>query len=167
MIRAAVARGWGSAIAKVCDKPFPDCSRCRRPGSELLRKSWGCDDPADHVVWESSCPRCSGTLPDCGRCGGTGEVSYDRCPSAVIDKSGRGLQMTLDLLLRAYSHYDRRNVMPMSGGWLDQSRSFLCGVDLIDSERAWWDEIHREHTDREATRAKLASQQKTRQPRRR
>ena len=54
MIRAAVARSWGAGVAKACKQAFPDCSRCRRPQNKVLREAWGCDAPAQRVVWESS-----------------------------------------------------------------------------------------------------------------
>ena len=157
MIRAAVAQGWGAAVARACDQPFPDCGRCRRPGNDLLRVSWGCDAEANREVWESSCPLCAGSGDDCARCGGRGEVAHRRCPSAMIREASPSLQVQLDLLMRAYSHYDRRNVLPVTGAWLDQSRSFLAGVDLIDAERGYWDRIYHAHHEREMKRAKAVS----------
>ena len=68
-----------------------------------------------------------------------------------------GMQVQLDLLMRAYSHYDRRNVLPSRGAWLDQSRSFLAGVDLIDAERGYGDRIYHAHHEREMKRAKAVS----------
>ena len=167
MIRAAVAQGWGAATAKVCGKPFPDCGRCRRPGSEELRKSWGCDEESNREVWESSCPRCADTNSECERCEGTGVVAYHRCPSAMLRETPQYLQVKIDLLMRAYSHYDRRNVLPVAGAWLDQSRSFLSCVDLIDAERGFWDRIRNDHDMREMERAKAQSQMSARQGRRR
>ena len=158
MIRAAVAQGWGSAVAKACKQPFPDCSRCRRPESLNQRVSWGCDEEAERDVWESSCPRCAGTDTGCARCDGAGEVTYRRCPSAIVREAPMGMQVQLDLLMRAYSHYDRRNVLPSQGAWLDQSRSFLAGVDLIDAERGYWDQIRIDHEQREMDRARKSSQ---------
>jgi len=158
VIRAAVAQGWGSAVAEVCGKPFPDCKRCRRPESKYLRESWGCDEEADRVVWESSCFRCAGSDPDCELCNGRGEVGHRRCPSAMVRAAPMGLQVQLDLLMRAYSHYDRRNVLPANGAWLDQSRSFLAGVDMIDAERGFWDNIRHEYQQNEIERSKRTSQ---------
>ena len=86
-------------------------------------------------------------------------VSYKRCPASMIREANPGLQVHIDLLLRAYSHYDRRNVLPVSGAWMDQSRSFLAGVDLIDSERGYWDGLLREHQEREVERSRRQAQQ--------
>ena len=77
----------------------------------------------------------------------------------MIREANPGLQVHIDLLLRAYSHYDRRNVLPVSGAWMDQSRSFLAGVDLIDSERGYWDGLLREHQEREVERSRRQAQQ--------
>ena len=153
MIRAAVAQSWGAAVAKACKQPFPDCTRCRRPKSEALRESWGCDKESDHIVWESTCPKCSGTRPDCPRCEGTGEVSHRQCPNAIIGNASTATQIKLDLLMRSYVHYDSRNVLPVEGAWLDQSRSFLACVDLIDSEKGHWEGLRQAHTERELARA--------------
>jgi len=153
VIRAAVAQGWGAGVAKVCKQPFPDCTRCRRPESLTMRKTWGCDAPALRPVWESTCPRCSGTDSECARCEGEGVASYNRCPNAVVRESSKSEMLHLDLLMRAYSHYDRRNVLPSGGAWLDQTRSFLACVDLIDAERNHWEGIRAEHEHREAERA--------------
>ena len=166
MIRAAVAQGWGSAVARACKQPFPDCARCRRPESAQLRVSWGCDAEAPRDVWESSCARCAGSGSECALCDGTGDVAHRRCPSAMVAEAPLALRVQLDLLMRAYSHYDRRNVLPSEGAWLDQSRSFLAGVDVIDSERAYWDKIRVEHERRDLERSKKASQSQSRRPRR-
>lgn len=149
MIRAAVAQVWGVGVAKACNQLFPTCSRCTRPDSEKLRKLWGCDEPAARPVWDSTCPRCSGSDGNCPRCEGKGEVSYDRCPSSMVRERGVGMEKQIDLLMRSYSHYDRRNVLPVVGGWLDQSRSYLACIDLIDAERGFWETTLHEYQDRQ------------------
>ena len=156
MIRAAVAQSWGASIAKACKQPFPDCTRCRRPQNEALRLGWGCDAPAPTIVWESTCPKCAGTDPTCERCDGSGEVGYNECPNAVMRRADTGTQVHLDLLMRSYNHYDSRNVLPVVGAWLDQSRSFLACIDLIDSEKGYWERIRQDYTDREMQRAESA-----------
>ena len=153
-------------MARACKQPFPDCARCRRPESAQLRVSWGCDAEAPRDVWESSCPRCMGSGVDCALCDSTGEVAHRRCPSSMISEAPLGLRVQLDLLMRAYSHYDRRNVLPSEGAWLDQSRSFLAGVDVIDAERGHWDKIRVEHEQREMKRSQKISQSQSRSPRR-
>lgn len=157
MIRAAVARGWGAAVAKACKQPFPDCERCRRPESTELRVLWGCDAEADRDVWESSCPACLGSDHECSTCGGTGDAAHRRCPTAIIESASPRTQAQISLLFRAYAHYDKRNVLPAHGAWLDQTRSFFSGVDLIDSERAYWEAILHDHERREIERSRQSA----------
>lgn len=159
MIRAAVAQGWGAAIARACDKPFPDCKRCRRPGNDHLRVQWGCDEDAPRPVWESSCGLCSGTDPECHRCEGAGAVEYHRCPQSILAEAPRPLQLKVDLLLRAYSHYDRRNVLPARGALIDQTRSFLACVDAIDAERGFWEQIRVDEMEHERKRSEALRRQ--------
>lgn len=85
-------------------------------------------------------------------------MAHRRCPEAMLREAHPGLQVHIDLLLRAYSHYDRRNVLPVQGAWMDQSRSFLAGVDLIDAERGYWEGQLRDHQEREMERARRMSQ---------
>ncbi len=157
MIRAAVAQSWGVGVAKACNQTFPTCTRCTRPGNEELREAWGCDAPASRPVWESTCPRCSGSDGNCQRCEGTGEISHDRCPNSMVKEAGVGMQTHIDLLMRSYSHYDRRNVLPVDGGWLDQSRSYLSCIDIIDSERSYWEGILQEYQERQRKVAEMKS----------
>ena len=149
MIRAAVAQGYGAAAAKACDESnFPTCKRCRGPHSEQLRKTWGCDHAAERPVWSSSCPECGGVDPDCTRCEGVGEVDHHRCPASFVFEAPPHLRSRLDLLMRAHRHYDERNVLPAQGAWLDQTRSFLMCIDLIDAERGFWDQVLHDYQEK-------------------
>ncbi len=76
----------------------------------------------------------------------------------MINESPKGAQVHVDLLMRAYMHYDTRNVLPAEGGWLDQTRSFLYCVDLIDSEKAYWEGMMDEEMERQRKKAELARQ---------
>lgn len=124
-----------------------------------MRESWGCDAPAERPVWSSPCPECRGTEDECGACKGTGEVEYYQCPRAIIDSASKPTRVKLDLLMRAYHHYDRRNVLPSEGAWLDQSRSFLACVEIIDSERGHWEQVMHEHQEREMKRVQAQGKQ--------
>lgn len=83
----------------------------------------------------------------------------------MIRESDPGFQVHIDLLFRSYSHYDRRNVLPVDGAWLDQSRSFLAGVDLIDAERAFWERQLHDHQQREIERSRRQTQAQQRRRR--
>lgn len=63
--------------------------------------------------------------------------------------------------MRAYHHYDSRNVLPSSGAWLDQTRSFVMCVELLDSERAYWEKVLHDHQQREAERISRSASAKT------
>ena len=162
MIRAAVARSLGLAVAEASgQKSFPDCSRCSRPENGALRTYWGCDEKSAHPVWTSTCYRCSGSDPECPLCEGQNEVHHHRCPSSILEAATLRTKIELDLLLRAYRHYDQRSVFPSEGAFLDQSRSFCVAVELIDSEKAYWNRIHEQHqrTQLETERRRQSAQQ--------
>jgi hypothetical protein len=127
-----------------------------------LRESWGCDEDAPRVVWESICPKCSGNDEGCVECDGKGYKDHHRCPNSIVRDAPKGTQVHIDLLIRAYMHYDTRNVLPAVGGWLDQTRSFLYCVDLIDSEKAYWESLMDEEMDKQRKRAEMAQKTKGR-----
>ena len=79
-----------------------------------------------------------------------------RCPRSIIKEAPKGTQVHVDLLIRSYMHYDTRNVLPAVGGWLDQTRSFLYCVDLIDSEKAYWEGMMDEEMERQRKKSELA-----------
>jgi len=70
----------------------------------------------------------------------------------MVTSAPQSLRLHVDLMMRAYHHYDRRNVLPAQGAWLDQSRSFLACVEIIDSERNYWEGVLHEHQEREMKR---------------
>jgi hypothetical protein len=152
-------------VQSLCEQDFPDCSRCRGPRSEDLRKFWGCDAKADHPVWVSGCGTCHGSDAECNECHGTNKVHQHRCPSSIIESAPTHLRIHLDLLMRSFRHYTERNVMPVVGGWLDQSRSYLAAIDLIDAERSRWDSVRTEYEEKK--RASEARKARSQMPRKR
>jgi hypothetical protein len=76
----------------------------------------------------------------------------------MVREAPSATQVHLDLAMRAWSHYNRRNVLPAEGAWLDQTRSFLACVDLIDAESAYWQIQVDEHHQRQAEAARRQSQ---------
>jgi len=73
-----------------------------------------------------------------------------------------GVKIHVDLLMRAYSAYDKRNILPVQGAWLDQSRSFLAAVEVIDAEKAYWDSMLHDHQARKIEQQRRQSGQATR-----
>lgn len=123
---------------KEMGRSFPDCARCRGPGMESTRENWGCDAPAAHVVYSIECGECRGAKrPECKHCGGSGKVEFNRCPSSVLRESGR--QQWLDAILRTYRQYSGRNVLPMEGGYAEQTASWTEAVDILDAAQGHWD----------------------------
>lgn len=49
-------------------------------------------------------------------------------------------------LLDSYAAWDAHGVLPVAGGWLDQSRVWVRWVRIIGSERALIEEERRERT---------------------
>jgi len=100
-----------------------------------MRRAWGCDAQATRPVFDIGCNRCSGYNPDCELCTGTNRVDQYRCPNTSLREASVPDRTTVELLLRTYLHYDNRQVLPASGGLLDQTRGWLAACEIIDSER--------------------------------
>lgn len=166
----AAANIWGADTAKAIDRPFPDCSRCRRPSSAKSRIAWGCDAEAPRPVFTTSCAACGGGLSDepCSDCNDTGLIEYSRCPSAILREVPVYQQEALDALLRCYIQYDSRQVLPVAGGYGDQSPFFARCVDLLDREHGRYLAMEQEKRERDRKAAEMRQQaQRNAAPRRR
>lgn len=138
------------------------------------RVVWGCDEPAPGTVFEVTCSKCAGsgyvesTGDGCLACGGSGLFSFDRCPTAVLSGMAPWDRVTMDHLMRSYLQYDSRHVMPLSGGYSDQSAFWCSAVDVIDSERGRLESMLEEKQERERKAAEArAKKQQQSVPRRR
>ena len=140
-------------------KSFPDCARCRLKGSEELRLGWGCDAPAEYPVFDIGCSRCNGADYSCESCGGRGLIDLYRCPTGLLSDATPPLRSKIDLLMRAYFHYDKRNVLPAEGGWIDQTRTFLAGVEIIDAEKGRLERVRSDKQERDAEAARRRAKQ--------
>lgn len=100
------------------------CPKCRTPE---LRERWGCDKAAAVSVYARTCESCFGLDSKCEACGGRGELLRDRCPSSDAGDIGR-------IVLRALSQY-QNGILPVDGGWADQSAKLMRLVDIAASER--------------------------------
>lgn len=148
-----VAKTWGTSIAEDVGKPLPDCARCRRPDAVNERKAWGCDAPAKRTVFVTGCSRCFGGGHDCPDCT-DGLIEYDRCPTAVVESYPMNERRAAGRALRAYVQFDSRGVLPMAGGFEDQSPQFGQVVDVIDHERGRWERIRSEQRKRDMKKPK-------------
>ena len=99
------------------------------------------------------CSSCGGEDQSCEDCGGSGVKDIYRCPSSFLSQARADQAVHVDLLIRAYLHYDLRHVLPVKWGLMDQSRSFLAACDILDGERGRLEEMKQEKRDRDARKA--------------
>jgi len=65
----------------------------------------------------------------CDRCNQTGFFQITQCPKALIDKQ------TLDLF---QAERLTETIYPLSGGWLNQTQSFIDALDWLKREKTRW-----------------------------
>jgi hypothetical protein len=104
------------------------CRTCTSPDAEDLRRTWGCDSQAPEALFEVDCPRCYGSHAECELCGGSGSVPVHRCPWATRT---RVIGRVLD-----YSSLLECGVLPVGGGWEDQSATFADALSIVLRTRA-------------------------------
>ena len=82
-----------------------------------------------------------------------------RCPTQILAEAHPGLRLQVDLLLRSYLQLEARHVLPVDGGFLDQTRSFISALELIDAERARLESIKeaKRERDRQAQQRSMSS----------
>lgn len=127
-MRAVVAMVEGPAASRDMHLEFPDCTAC--VGDRERRARWGCDGEATEPVFSVTCSGCEGR--GCEACGGTGEVSFRRCPARVLDQAARPDLVTL---VHAVYDYSELGLLPASGGTLDQTMAFAQGCRVVTSAR--------------------------------
>ena len=83
-------------------------------------------------------------------------VDLYRCPNQTLKDASPQHQMWVDLLMRAYIQMDARHVLPVDGGLLNQTRSFVAACEIIDAERGRLETLKQEkrERDREAAQRK-------------
>lgn len=72
------------------------------------------------------CVRCGGADRNCKLCKGSGQEKFYRCPVK---------RLTPDIIhfFRFYRFY-KQGFLPVEGGLLDQSATFIQAVEIIDRE---------------------------------
>lgn len=83
-----------------------DCERCPKE----LQRDRGCVEETPHPVFEFE----DGT-------------ALSRCPV-------RSLTSAMSQVARAYRFKSQGGLLPVSGGWLDQSATLIEALDLLDRE---------------------------------
>lgn len=154
LIRAAVAKIWGAPVARRLHHPLPDCRKCREPRCGDLRKQWGCDAPTDEPVFSITCGVCNGngcpphegewTDPNRAPCDG-GHVRYYRCMSAILAHAPQWLLDFLD----AYRMLDQHGVLPVAGGYMNQTALFADACSVLSSEVGDWARLESEHNQKQ------------------
>ena len=124
-----------------------------------MRAAWGCDEAATRPVFDIGCNRCLGQDYDCELCGGINRVPQHRCPTALMGEATPLDRMSVDLLMRSYIQLDLRSVLPVAGGFLDQTRGFAAACEIIDSERGRIEQIKADAREREQRAAQARSKQ--------
>ena len=107
---------------------------------------------------EAGCGTCHGQDRGCVACAGRGVIEQFRCPSATLGAAPGYLQHQVDLLLRCYLQYDNRHTLPVEGGLLDQTRSFVAWCEIIDAERGRYESMKEEKRQRDSEAARRKSQ---------
>lgn len=110
---------------------------------------WGCESPSEASVFQIGCGTCHGKDLACERCGGLGVIDMHRCPNNVLGDAPAPQQLQVDLLLRCYLQYEARHVLPVDGGLINQSRSFVAGCEIIDAERGRYEAMKEEKRERD------------------
>lgn len=111
-----------------------NCMECTR--NPVARKEWGCEEPAPFPVFTiDRCVECRGLDKNCEHCDGKGEEDVFECPIQLLARNGANTDW--QQLLVAYGRY-KNNMLPVAGGWLDQSVTFLKAMEIIDQEVAEW-----------------------------
>ena len=101
-----------------------DCKRCT--ANPKLKIENGCDEDAPIPVFEMDCIRCKGTDEECPVCKGSNKEQFYRCPYRYL---------TFDTVrfLRFYRFF-KQGLLPVQGGVLDQSATFLRAVEIVEAE---------------------------------
>lgn len=132
---------------------------------EVARRAWGCDAPTDEdsPVFTVPCSACAGgeRLPDgaveCPDCEGSGEVAFHRCPTALMESLSPWEIQGIEAIMRCYLQYDARHVMPVAGGFGDQSPAFARYVEILDGEKGRYEGMRQEKLEKDRKAAEMKS----------
>lgn len=86
------------------------------------------DAPTKQLPARLACVACEGK--GCDGCNGNGYTLIDRCPHRIVT---RDVWQALRFARRA-----DKGALPVAGGLLNQTQSFLEAWELIDADRAVW-----------------------------
>ena len=99
------------------------------PGGSVVRKFFGCDEPASVPVFQMTCSACNGHGDGvCEKCGGGGYEVLFRCPAS--QSSAFGAQA-----VNAYQDWEN-GILPSAGGASDQAALFGDAMHVVKCERS-------------------------------
>ena len=107
------------------------CSLCRGPmgsGEKGLRARWGCDGPTQSEQDRLPCFACNDDVIDCESCHDARYLPLYRCPKAIRDPH-------IDEVVRI-AVWSKENHLPIDGGLLEQSASFMAAREIVIAEIA-------------------------------
>lgn len=113
---------------------------CVGEAARPQRERFGCDGPAkanDGQGWATPCWSCDGKAgrdgkegrPLCRWCLGLGRVAFTRCVGHLVGTEHFAV-------VDACEWARERGILPLAGGRLDQTRTFVLAADLVDAEDA-------------------------------
>jgi hypothetical protein len=86
--------------------------------------------PTEAMPAELQCVQCNGMDDHCKSCDGTGTFPLTDCPWQFIDKA----TIEATKYVSAAEHH-----LPLSGGMLDQTQSFVDCLDWLTNEKNKWE----------------------------
>ena len=81
------------------------------------------------------CPECRGQ--GCEVCGGRGRLEVRRCPGRAVPR--------VAWAICGYAARLESGILPVAGGWEDQSVSWAEAVNFVLAEKAAYDEVKWDH----------------------
>lgn len=136
-----------------CDvcQPQPNETETERDDRRALRAKWGCDRTSDKTGLEIECVVCPErqARQGCAACEGTGKIQILRCPHVLVQRVHLDICQGAELI--------ELGLLPVAGGWADQSATFFDALVLVLREKAGYEKQRakreRERQAREQKRA--------------
>lgn len=91
------------------------------------------------------CWECEGRSSQCAVCQGKNQIPVHRCPMSFVPRAAWQVCEAAILFAEA-------GVLPVAGGWLEQSATFVDALALVLKERAHYLEERRREAERAAQR---------------
>lgn len=97
------------------------------------QEAWGCLTETKKAKWATPCVKCNATgrykNNTCPDCHGQKSIPQARCPHSSLE----GDIASANLLFKSFKSLTDNNILPNSGGMLEQSAYFVKGIDVINN----------------------------------